>query len=256
MHTIQKKILILLAASLSTPLLANANDDFSEKLLSTKNEAAYYYQNRYPLKNPYDKLLNNRGVGEEDLYGTRNFRAVLNGVVYRGGANNKYNKYGSRSNTNPLPKVGLRNLCEEGFSTAVYLYTTNYDTAAKVTSCKSVLSSNQKLNYVQASPHMTDADARKVLNLIHKRLTSETDKGPIYVHCWNGWHASGLISAYTLKQFCGLSSSQAVSYWNKNTDGNNVGAPYDRLRAKIRAFKPDPKLTIPQEVKAAVCPTI
>jgi hypothetical protein len=244
MNTIQKKILILLAVSFLTPLLATANS------------GAAYYQNRFPLKTPYEKLVNNRGDGEEDLYGTRNFRAVLNGVVYRGGANNKYNKYGSRSNQNPLPKVGLRNLCEEGFSTAIYLYTTNYASAPKVTSCSSVLSSNQKLNYIQASPHMTDVDARKVLNLIHKRLTSETDKSPIYMHCWNGWHASGLISAYTLKQFCGLSGSQAVSYWDKNTDGNNVGAPYDRLRAKIRAFKPDPKLTISPEVKAAVCPRI
>lgn len=219
-------------------------------------ESIYFYQNRYPLKNPYDKLVNNRGDGREDLYGTRNFRSVLNGVVYRGGANNAYNKYGKRSNQNPLPNLGLKNLCEEGFGTAVYLYTTNYDRAPKATSCKSLAGENHRLNYLQASPHMSEKGIQAVLNLVHKRLTSDTETSPIYLHCWNGWHASGLISAILLRQFCGYSADQAVTYWNRNTDGNNVGKPYDRLRAKIRAFEPNPRMTIDPVLKSKICPKI
>lgn len=244
-----------MATIFGSALCAQAQELSSETGTSTQQtDAIYFYQHRYPLTNPYDKLVDNRGNGREDLYGVRNFRAVLNGIVYRGGANNVYNKYHKRNNQNPLQASALKNLCEEGFGTAVYLYTTNYGSAPKVTSCKSVIDSNQTLNYVQASPHVNDLDGRKVLNLIYKRLTSTTDNSPIYLHCWNGWHASGLISAYTLRQFCDYTADQAVAYWNRNTDGNNVGSNYDRLRAKVRAFQPDPNMKIDPALKAKICP--
>ncbi|WP_413290862.1 hypothetical protein [Bdellovibrio sp. HCB337] len=253
--TKQKNILlVLLATILGSSLCAHAQELDLGIESSTQTEAIYFYQNRYPLKNPYDKLVDNHGNGREDLYGVRNFRAVLNGVVYRGGANNVYNKYKKRANQNPLQNSALKNMCEEGFGTAVYLYSTNYNTAQKVTSCKSVINTKQTLNYVQATPHLKDSDARLVLNLIYKRLTSESDHGPIYLHCWNGWHASGLISAYTLRQFCDYTVDQAVSYWNRNTDGNNVGSNYDRLRAKIKSFQPDPNMKIAADLKAKICP--
>ena len=41
------------------------------------------------------------------------------------------------------------------------------------------------------------------------------------MHCWNGWHASGYISALSLRQFCGVSGSDAVAYWIRNTDNND-----------------------------------
>lgn len=215
-----------------------------------------YYQNRYVLRDPYTKWVDNRGNGYENLYGVRNFRAVLNGVVYRGGANNAYNKYGTRNNSNPLPNGGLANLCKEGFGTAVYLYSTNYGTAPKVTNCTSrVDQSAQSLNYLQLSPHDRATDAQKVLAMIHKKLTTDTDHSPIYLHCWNGWHASGLISAYTLRQFCGFTGEQAVRYWDRNTDGVNQGASYERLRAKIRAFKPYTNMAIDPALKAQICPS-
>jgi hypothetical protein len=245
---------IALAVSLLSPLFALAQSGI-ESDKSTSLEVIHYYQNRYPLTNPYDKLVNNHGDGNENLYGVRNFRAVLNGVVYRGGANNTYNKHQKRPNQNPLPNEGLIHLCEEGFGTAVYLYTTNYKTAPKATTCKSVLKQPQTLHYIQESPHLSNAAARRVLNLIYTRLTSTTDHRPIYMHCWNGWHASGLISAYTLRQFCGYTVDQAVNYWNRNADGNNVGSAYDRLRTKIRAFKPDPDMIIDKDLQTKICPT-
>ncbi|MGZ3805615.1 MAG: hypothetical protein ACXVB4_15465 [Pseudobdellovibrionaceae bacterium] len=227
--------------------ILNKNADASTEIL-------YFYQNRYLLKNPYDKLIDNHGDGFESLYGLRNFRAVLNGVVYRGGANNAFNKHKKRDNKNPLPNEGLAHLCQEGFSTAIYLYPTHYQTAPKITNCKSILHQDQTLNYLQESPQMSEQASDKVLNLIYKRLTSPTDHAPIYLHCWNGWHASGLISAYVLRQFCGYSAEQAINYWNRNTDGVNQGPAYDRLRSQIRAFKPHSDMIIDKNLKEKICP--
>jgi hypothetical protein len=245
-------ITILLITATVSCLPADAGN--LESAPATATEVLYYYQNRYLLKNPYDKLIDNFGNGFENLYGLRNFRAVLNGIVYRGGANNAYNKHQKRSNQNPLPPEGLSHLCEEGFGTAVYLYTTNYAKAPKLTSCKSVLHQQHTLSYIQESPHLSEEAGHKVLSLIYNRLISPNDHRPIYLHCWNGWHASGLISAYTLRQFCDYSVDQAINYWNRNTDGNNSGKVYDRLRARIRAFKPDPAMTIDKNLQAQICP--
>jgi hypothetical protein len=220
----------------------------------SQDESIYYYQTHFPLKDPYKKLVDDKGNGFEPLYGVRNFRAVLNGVVYRGGANNIFNKYGERSNSNPLPNLGLRHLCEQGFGTAVYLYDTNYSSAPKTTQCQSVNEPQNVLTYKQESVLLSVASYQRVLNLIYKKLTVDTDQSPIYLHCWNGWHASGFISALTLRQFCGYTGDQAVNYWNLNTDGNNKGSGYDRIRARIRAYQPDPSMMISSALKAKVCP--
>lgn len=219
-----------------------------------QSESISYYQNLYPLKDPYSKMVDDHGNGYEPLYGVRNFRAVLNGVVYRGGANNEYNKYGKRPNHNPLPNQGLKNLCEEGFGTAIYLYSTNYKTAPPVTKCTNTQKEAQTLNYLQLSPHIHPKDAHQILQIIYNKLTTDTDHTPIYLHCWNGWHASGLISAMALRQFCDYTADQAVNYWNLNTDGNYKGKAHDDFRNKIRAFKPDPTMQISSAVKARVCP--
>lgn len=244
--------MLLMAVTAST-LIANAGSLAKDPPSST--DTLSYYQNRYLLKNSSSKLIDNYGNGFENLYGLRNVRAVLNGVVYRGGANNAYNKHQKRDNQNPLPDEGLNHLCQEGFGTAVYLYTTRYETAPKLTHCKSALQPQQTLTYLQESPHRSEEASHKVLKLIHDRLVSPTDHHPIYLHCWNGWHASGLISAFTLRQFCNYSAAQAINYWNRNTDGHNRGKVYDRLRAQIKAFKPDPDLTIDKDLQAKICPS-
>jgi len=69
----------------------------------------------------YETITDNFGDKFPQLYGTRNMRVVLHGVVYRGGANNVYNKFNKRDNKNPLPEQGLENLLKE-VSTAIYLY--------------------------------------------------------------------------------------------------------------------------------------
>jgi hypothetical protein len=206
----------------------------------------------YPLPNTNQKLVNDHGDGFEPLYGTRNVRAVLAGTLYRGGANNKYFRYGVRDNRNPLPDLGLQNLCEEGFSTAVYLYSTNYETAPKKVDCVNRRTgASHTLKYEQIGPY-NEASVRELLSIVYRKLKNPTE-GPAYFHCWNGWHASGLISAYTLRQFCGVSGAEAVSYWDANTDGNNTDPAFATIRKNIRDFTPYSDLQLTSAERAAVC---
>ncbi|RYZ77760.1 MAG: hypothetical protein EOP05_00595 [Proteobacteria bacterium] len=209
------------------------------------------YKLRYGLRDPNSKLVNNTGDGYGALYGVRNFRVVLHGVYYRGGANNVYNKNLKRKNTNPLQGGALTNLCEEGFKEAVYLYTTNYSSAPKEISCKITKTGEpNRLTYHQLSAlgaNNEEAHLKKIYSHIKGIVP-----GPIYDHCWNGWHASGYVAAITLRQFCGYSASEADAYWVRNTDGHESGM--NSIRKKIRSFKPLPNLSISKTEQNLICP--
>ncbi len=207
------------------------------------------FKTRYGLKDPYTKLLDNKGQGYQDLWGARNFRVVLHGVFYRGGANNKYFSP-PRSNVNPLPSKGLQNLCEDDFSAAIYLYSENYASAPKAVNCKNTSHQDNAFKYVQAGPY-NSRDLEKILTMIHDRIKGKS-AGPIYAHCWNGWHASGAISGMALKQFCGWSNEAAEKYWIANTDGNSSG--HDSTKKRLRDFKPLAKFNISKEEQAIICP--
>ena len=209
-----------------------------------------FYQQRYQLQNIYQKQVDNKGDGDERIYGTRNFRAVLNGVLYRGGANNKYNKYGVRDNRNPLPNIGLTNLCEEGFSNSIYLYSLNYNTAPPKVSCRSI-DGNHSMNYSQLSAY-NSTGLKAIFTTVKQAITKNT--GPVYMHCWNGWHASGLASALALRQFCGMSAVDAVNYWDKNTDGNNTDPNFAPIRQAIRDFVPMVEFKISLDDRERICP--
>ena len=211
------------------------------------------YRRRYPVKTALDKLVTNHGNGVEALYGTRNVRAVLNGVYYRGGANNAFNRTGKRDNSNPLPEDGLANLCAEGFGTALYMYPTRFASAPASETCRTFEGDSGHLDYGQISVLRGKRDdIRRVIANVFDHIR-HAELGPIYVHCWNGWHASGYAAAATLRQFCGFTADQAVRYWNLNTDGVN-GRGYERVRALIRKFEPFPEFTIGADQRAALCP--
>ncbi|MEJ2604684.1 MAG: hypothetical protein P8172_15615 [Gammaproteobacteria bacterium] len=211
-----------------------------------------HYSERYALEDIFAKRTDNRGEGFEELYGTRNFRTILKGVAYRGGANNKLNRHGRRDNRNPLPEHGLVNLCEEGFERSYYLYRTNYETAPKEMQCRTPSGDTRRLDYLQLSP-FDEEHAYDILRDVHATITDDA-RGPLYLHCWNGWHASGLIAAKILRQFCGLGAEEAVAYWDRNTDGHNAEPRYERIRQRIRDFEPYPELDITEEQAAAICP--
>lgn len=207
-----------------------------------------YYTELFGLPCGEDKATDNRGNGNDLLYGTRNFRTILHGAAYRGGGNNYYHETDKRNNKNPMPNDGLNNLADLKFSSAVYLYSTNFETAPVTTKGKE----GNTLNYYQIGGN-TQEEMREILEMVHTSIT-QPESGPVYLHCWNGWHQSGYVSAVVLRQFCGLSGDEAVYYWNNNTDTWNKG--YARIKTAIRDFKPYDDLPISNSLKAAVCPCL
>jgi hypothetical protein len=210
--------------------------------------------NSYNLAHTSQKLVDNRGRGFEPLYGTRNFRYVLRNVVFRGGANNALHRTKPRDNRNPLPVDGLRNLCTEGFGTAVYLYSRNFSSAPSQVKCQRNGPSDGSLSYRQLSP-ISRTEMRKILETVHAAILRPAEVGPVYLHCWNGWHASGLASALALRQFCGVDADAAVQYWERNTDGHNRENGYAGFREQIRDFTPYRDLDISAARRLEICPT-
>lgn len=169
---------------------------------------------------------------ELDLY---NFKEVLPGVLYRGGGE------GERE---PLSHSTLQTLCNQGFESAVYVYNTGWQGEQNI-SCAS-----SALNY---SYHQWDSQRqqRQILEQLYD--TIQNQRGPMYVHCWYGVHASGLVAAISLMQFCGYSGEQAVQYWNEHVPRS---IQYARVQNKIRAFEVYPDLRISSDAQARVCPQL
>lgn len=228
--------LILLALIFATQNLS------AQKTLS---EQVKYYEERYNVNCTDDKITDNQGNGFEALYGTRNMRVILHGVAYRGGANNFYHKESKRDNHNPLPIDGMTNLCNEGFSDAVYLYATNFSDAPKT-----IESETNKLAYHQISGN-SRKEIKEIIEMVYKVINREID-GPIYFHCWNGWHQSGYVSSAILKQFCSYSDDEAFAYWMRNTDGVNKG--YEAVKKRVKEFKPFEEYKISKEIQEEICP--
>jgi hypothetical protein len=207
------------------------------------------YSDRYGVHDRFKKVVDNRGTGEERLYGVRNARMLFK-VVLRGGANNAYHRTNPRNNMNPLPEDALNNLCQEGFTEANYLYPTAYSTASKEVNCTRFDGKPSTLRY--RNFRFANGEDEKVLEMVYRHLTGR-EPGGLYLHCWNGWHASGYMSAISLMQFCGLSASDAVDYWNQNTDGVNSGSHYESIRERIRSFRPLPQFRLSDEEREEIC---
>lgn len=210
------------------------------------------YKERYQAEDLMYKITDNRGDGFDSLYGTRNLRPILHGVAYRGGANNYFHKENKRHNHNPLPDDGVRNLCQEGFSASVYLYRNNFETAPPVDTCACINGSWNQHNYYQFD-YNDQEHIYQALKLVYNVATTDS-LGPVYLHCWNGWHASGLLSALSLQQFCGFDKWEAINYWDLGTDGANNSPRYQVIREIIKNFEPYPDLMITDSLGNAICP--
>jgi hypothetical protein len=166
------------------------------------------------------------------FHGIRDFREVMPGVLYRGGANNGHA---------PLSHDELNAHCEYDILTTVYLYTTGF-------SCPSVThSSKGSLDYIDKGWEGSGRTA------VHKQIYDAIkNKGkPVFIHCWYGIHATGAVAATALMQFCNVSPQQAVDYWK-------VGVPaklrYPKVIKSIMSFKPDPALRLTPEERDQYCP--
>ena len=183
-----------------------------------------------------------------EFAGLRRVRAVLPGLVYRGGADNKKTS-GPKPNENPLTETGQENLCRASFGHGFYLYSTNYAKAKPLRSCQADGHDN-KFSYLQKSVLLHKSAVDTILKTVHEAIIS-ADHRPIYLHCWNGWHASGYISAIVIRQFCNVGADDAVAYWDRTADSPEK---YQKIRDRLRAFSPLTTLTISEEQRAMVCP--
>ena len=228
-------------------LLLASNFCFTQSIDSSIVNKINFYKTKYQVKCVDEKITDNKGNGYEELYGTRNFRVILHGIAYRGGGNNYYHRSNKRDNKNPLPVDGLKNLLDNGFSKSIYLYTENFESASPFLVNKE---KNDTLHYYQiGGDNRSELDS--LLMFTYQSIINK-DVGPIYLHCWNGWHQSGFVSAVLLKQFCGFSTTKSLHYWEDCADNWTRG--YDRIRNSIRSFVPIEKYKISKELSDEICP--
>lgn len=178
------------------------------------------------------------GAGASRL---RDVKTVIDGVLYRGGS----------IGMKPLSQAQLRLLCEQGVSHAVYLYDTGFAQVPEV-SCTMTNGQPNSITY-SMNRFLRPPEVEKVMRSIHASIENG-ERGSVFVHCWNGWHASGEIAAQALKQFCDYSDEQAAEYW-KNNIGDKGNLPkYGRVLARIKGFKVYPQFKISLKRQAEVCP--
>ena len=73
------------------------------------------------------------------------------------------------------------------------------------------------------------------------------------VHCWNGLHYAGMVSALALRQFCGFSAEQAEAYWRTMP----TAVPTIRSSSpNIHNFKPIAGLSPTAAEQQALCPDV
>jgi hypothetical protein len=168
----------------------------------------------------------------DDFHGIRDYRQVMPGALYRGGANNGHA---------PLSQAQLKALCEQGFGTAVYLYATGFRGPSTIQCSKG------SLNYIYKG---WEGKGRAAVDqLIYETIKSKGK--PIFVHCWNGIHATGAISATALIQFCDISPQKAVEYWRV---GISPKVQYHTVVQSIMKFQRNPELQLTPEERSEYCP--
>jgi hypothetical protein len=184
-------------------------------------------------------LFMSHAYAEDYISGLKNVRfvkEVLKGVLYRGGG-----KGGMTELTSPA----LDSLCDNGFSEAVYLYNTDFSGP------QTVKCGGNTLDYEYHSFRGKGRVA--ILNEIYDVIKS-SHAGPVFVHCWNGQHATGEISAVALRQFCGYSGEEAKSYWKKTLANSKDANAYPEVLKSIDKFKPIDDLKLTDSEQKAICP--
>ena len=166
------------------------------------------------------------------FHGIRDYREVMPGALYRGGANN---------GRGPLRKEQLNALCEAGFGTAIYLYKTGFSGPSTIQCSKG------SMKYIYEG--WEGAGRTAVDQDIYDTIKSKGK--PVFVHCWNGIHATGAVAATALMQFCGVSSQKAVEYWKV---GVAPKVQYPSVIRNIENFQPNGKLQLTSEEKSQYCP--
>lgn len=183
--------------------------------------------------------FNESGLVQQKL--VRALKPVLLNHLYRGGG---------PGGKVTLSKAGIQGLCHAGFSSAFYLYPDNWS-GPKTENCQDQDGQANTFTY-QLSGFRGRDKARPVLEAVYKSIKNKG--GPVFVHCWNGWHASGEVAAYALIQFCGMSGEAAGRYWQANVGDKGNLPKYGSIVRHIENFRPFDDLKISPAEQADICP--
>ena len=223
-----KLVFAVVCVSLALQVSANEN----EKAQGVAERADAYGQLLFHRVTPenYLDVKINPGIGR-----TREFLTVLPGALYRGGGT------GGKV---PLGEASLKALCEAGFSTAVYAYTENWRSINPIHCTNARTGQPNTLTYIAGagpSAAFKPVFLRKVREVIEN-----PSLGPVFVHCWNGLHASGELAAIALRQFCGWSGTNASNYWLRHARGFP-------LISRINSYSPVSSLAVSEQVQSVLC---
>lgn len=170
-----------------------------------------------------------------DASGLRSRKTVLSGALIRAGGS---------GGMNSLRDSTIQSLCSEGIDTVYYLYPSKNFTNEGMHKC-----GGNSLSYRGGA--FRGNGVYDILEAVHSSI--QNGRGPVLVHCWNGWHAAGEVAAKALMQFCGYTGDQAASYWTANL-GDDDKSKYNSVRSRIRSFQPRSDLKISSSQQQRVCP--
>ncbi len=163
-------------------------------------------------------------------------RTILPGLLIGSGVPKGY---GGKS----LPVEKVKEYCEQGITTAFYLYPSENFSTEGTYNCGS-----GSIRYKGGA--FRGRDTKEVLETI-LRAANRGEK--VLVHCWNGSHATGEIAALALKQFCGYSDKEAANYWKQNIH-DKFQSKYESILKRIRNFETFSDLNFTSSQRAKFCP--
>jgi hypothetical protein len=171
---------------------------------------------------------------------------VIPGILDRGGV----------SGTRGLNKSELLQLCKKGFSEAIYFYTKGF--RKQTVSCTNEWGQKNTTRYVNYKTQKSHyRPGKKGLYDMLKDINNvvKNKKGPIYIHCHNGWHATGISAAIAARQFCGYDKQKSVGYLKVTTDGNfSTIASWGP--GKVKAFSLKNEFLWSKSTRAKLCPEL
>lgn len=133
----------------------------------------------------------------------------------------------------------LADLCEQGYGAAYFVY--------EGATPRTVACSRGSITYRSQS----SSDSGPILASVLNGMRSGTR---VFVHCYNGAHASGIVAALALRQFCGLTGEAAFNYWTGSMGGYDLpAASIGKIQNRINGFVPDPNLSLTPEEQARFC---
>lgn len=247
----REKILNLKGYALGIALLTIYSIGYSQtsSLKDTNNTPLLTLVDEFGFSSIEKRVVDNKGRGDERFSGVRNFRVVLYDILYRGGGNNLHLKdtIPKYYLWNPMPLYSLRQLQSQGFNQATYLYSHNFDYWYP----KHRLDSLREAEFSYKCEPKLDVYLKAFFGEVVVRAKQQ-DTGKMLIHCWNGWHQAGMLSAFTLMQFCDFTNEQALKYWETCTDGNHKG--YTKVKERILNYTRDPFYNFNASQKESHCP--